>query len=33
MTVLREGTITTKSFETSVIFSLFQRRLIGDDSG
>lgn len=33
MTVLMEETITTKNFETSVIFSLFHRRLIGDDSG
>ena len=33
MTVLMEETITTNNFETSVIFSLFHRRLIGDDSG
>ena len=33
MTVLTEETITTKNFETSVIFSLFHCRPIGDDSG
>lgn len=33
MTVLREGTVTTKNFEMSVIFSLFHGRLIGDESG